>query len=617
MRQKAKSILSGIGPYYCLLGFFAIVGLYLTSLYDYLLFHSLVELFSIIVAVLIFAITWNTRDKIENNYLFIIGTAYLFIGGIDLVHTLAYEGMGVFPGLGANLPTQLWISARYMEALTLLIAPLLLYRDTFDVSYPMIAYGVGSTVIVASVFGGFFPTCYVEGVGLTLFKKVSEYVISIVLVFSLYFLYRYRERFKRYVFRLLAVSIVLTIGAEIAFTFYVSVYGFSNLVGHLFKLGSFFLIYQALIVTGFREPFDLLYRELKEREEDLERSKEKVERERDRAQAYLDLAGSIIVALDREGKVTLINRKGREILGREESEIVGKNWFENFVPEEKKEELKKVHERLMSGEIEEPGRYENPVLTKSGEERIIFWYNTPLENDEGEIMGSLSSGIDITDRKRAEEREDFLNTLIRQDLKSKYQTIQGYNQLLEEEADLSDKHREYLRKAIRAGREADEILGLVKKLEEIEGTEGDDEKDVVKILEHVTNDISSLVKTEGVEIEEDYPEDTPKVKGDYSLNTLFTQLLVTRIQLGGCDRIRIDASEREEDILLKVEDDGKKLPEDVKNMFSGEPYTGETTGVGGVRYYMLREIARHNKADIEVKDSELGGVRFDIQLEKV
>ncbi|KXA93790.1 hypothetical protein AKJ36_03690, partial [candidate division MSBL1 archaeon SCGC-AAA259I07] len=143
-----------------------------------------------------------------------------------------------------------------------------------------------------------------------------------------------------------------------------------------------------------------------------------------------------------------------------------------------------------------------------------------------------------------------------------------------------------------------------------------DEKNIVKVLGHVTDNISGLVERKGIEIEENYPEKISKVKGDYSLNTLFTQLLVTRIQLGECNKIRINASEREEDIFLSIEDDGKRLPEDIENIFSGELYTGETTGVGGVRYYMLREIARHNNAEINVKDSEMGGASFDVHLQK-
>ena len=104
----------------------AFVGLYWSSRYGYLLFHSLAEIFSITVAFAIFILAWNSRAFLRNGYLLLVGVAYLFVGAFDLVHTLAYKGMGVFPGYQTNLSTQLWIAARSLEAGSLLIAPLLI-----------------------------------------------------------------------------------------------------------------------------------------------------------------------------------------------------------------------------------------------------------------------------------------------------------------------------------------------------------------------------------------------------------------------------------------------------------------------------------------------------------
>lgn len=87
------------------IGILIIAGLYLISLYSYLLFHSLVELFSIVVACSIFIVYWNSRHFLDNNYLLFLSIAYLFIGGVDLIHMLSYAGMGVFTEYTANLPT--------------------------------------------------------------------------------------------------------------------------------------------------------------------------------------------------------------------------------------------------------------------------------------------------------------------------------------------------------------------------------------------------------------------------------------------------------------------------------------------------------------------------------
>jgi len=161
-----------------LLGTLILFLLYLTSLYSYLLFHSLVELFSIVVASGIFIIAWNSRFFMKNNYLLFLGIAYLFIAGVDLIHTLSYSGMGVFKEYGPNLPTQLWIGARYMESLSLLIAPVFFYRS-LDHRAVLGAYAVVFALLMGSIFyWGIFPTSYVEGEGLTPFKKGSEGTIA-------------------------------------------------------------------------------------------------------------------------------------------------------------------------------------------------------------------------------------------------------------------------------------------------------------------------------------------------------------------------------------------------------------------------------------------------------
>ncbi|MBI5741108.1 MAG: PAS domain S-box protein [Nitrospirae bacterium] len=124
--------------------------------------------------------------------------------------------------------------------------------------------------------------------------------------------------------------------------------------------------------------------------------------ERDMAQHYLNVAGVMLLALDTDGRVTLINKKGCEILGLEAREIVGKNWFDNFIPERLRGEIRTAFRKAMGGEIPLMDNYENPVVTGTGEERMIAWRNTIPTDGNGNITGVLSSGEDITERKTAE-----------------------------------------------------------------------------------------------------------------------------------------------------------------------------------------------------------------------
>ncbi len=130
-------------------------------------------------------------------------------------------------------------------------------------------------------------------------------------------------------------------------------------------------------------------------------------KEKERAAQYLDIAAVIFVVLDRTGKVTLINRKGSEILGRPEEEIVGKNWFDLFIPERLRTETKAAFFRLLNGNLESLAYYENPIIQKDGTERIIAWHNTLIKDAQGQITATLSSGEDITARKQAEEQARY------------------------------------------------------------------------------------------------------------------------------------------------------------------------------------------------------------------
>ena len=129
-----------------------------------------------------------------------------------------------------------------------------------------------------------------------------------------------------------------------------------------------------------------------------------IRKERDKAQTYLDVAGVILVVIDKTGQVELINKKGCELLGYSEQEIVGQNWFERFVPPRLSQQISQISARIVSGDEKPVEYFENPVLTKAGEERIIAWNNRLIYDQAGQIAGHLSSGEDITKLRQDEEQ---------------------------------------------------------------------------------------------------------------------------------------------------------------------------------------------------------------------
>ncbi len=131
--------------------------------------------------------------------------------------------------------------------------------------------------------------------------------------------------------------------------------------------------------------------------------------ERDKAQRYLDTVEAIIVALDIQGNVTLINRKGNELLGYREDELLGRDWFQMCLPKkEEKEAAKKIFKQAMAGNIAKTEYHENSILKHNGEERLIAWHNKYLRDKDGTITGVLSAGEDITERRHAEDKTQQL-----------------------------------------------------------------------------------------------------------------------------------------------------------------------------------------------------------------
>lgn len=244
--------------------------LYISSLYSYLLFHTIAEIFSICIAFTVFLIAWNSSRYIKNNYFMMVGISFLFIGLLDLFHTMSYEGMQIFKDYD-YYANQLWIAARYFESIILLLS-FIFVRSKKEVNRYVIfsVYTLVTTILMLSIFvWGIFPVAYIEGEGLTLFKKYSEYIICSILLVSITMLYINKNAFEVEIYKYLTVSMIFTIISELAFTIYIDNYGFSNLVGHYFKIFSFFLIYKVIIVKGIQEPYEVIFREMKQSEQKL------------------------------------------------------------------------------------------------------------------------------------------------------------------------------------------------------------------------------------------------------------------------------------------------------------------------------------------------------------
>jgi PAS domain S-box-containing protein len=351
-------------------------------------------------------IAWNTRHLTKNNYVLFLSIAFLFAGLIDFVHTLTYKGMGIFRGFDANLPTQLWIIARYLQSLSLLVAPWFIDRKLKPTAV-FSFYLFATILLLTAVFSGtLFPDCFIEGKGLTLFKVVSEYSICFILICSLVMLLRRREKFDKKIMRFVVWAILCTIVSELAFTFYISVYGLSNLIGHFFKIFSFYLIYKAIIVTGLENPYSLLFYDLQKNQEEL--------------QIIMDSSPMMIFYKDRENTFIRVNKALAEATGLSKEAMEGKTVLEIY-PNQTKDYWEDDKEVIASGKPK-VGIIE-PIDTATGT-RWVQTDKIPFRDKEERIIGIIGFAIDITERKRVEEALEEERRRLQQSL-NEVRTLRG------------------------------------------------------------------------------------------------------------------------------------------------------------------------------------------------
>lgn len=362
-----------------------IFALFLISINNYLLFHSVVEIYSIVIAASVFILTWNIYNDLKDGFFRIIGFSYLSVAIVDAFHTFTYKGVNILPLNDADLPTQLWITGRYLEVFGLIAA--IIFARKFTNKYNMLSYFM---LLLLGIFVVFLydlmPACYVEGQGLTTFKIASEYVIITVILAVFVYLNRRNDILHKDAKIYFSYALIFTALAELFFTLYSDVYGLFNMMGHLSKTFSYYMVYLAFVKVVYENPFSVL----KEEKKEIERRYE-----------FLFNSGSDAVfvhRLDHEKKLPLkfiaVNEEGCRMLGYTREEI------HELSPVEIQNPGKAIdHEKITSTLINEGSIiFQNEFITKDG--KVI-----PVEINAKFFANELvySSVRDITSRLVAQK----------------------------------------------------------------------------------------------------------------------------------------------------------------------------------------------------------------------
>ncbi len=598
----------------------ALVLLYLSSLYNYLLFHVLAEFYSISIAMCIFCIGWNLRTTIHNNYLVFISIAYLFVGLLDLLHTMTYKGMGIFSDYD-YYANQVWIAARSMEAMTLCLG---FYaarlKERLHGNTVFCLYAAATVLVVASVlYWKNFPVCFVEGDGLTDFKVYSEYGICGILFLSLFLLSRHKELFSADVYRLMQLSILFTIISELAFTFYVDNYGFSNLVGHYFKIFSFYTMYRALIATGINEPYKFYLKSLDDSNKNLRRQSLAMENQVKYFNAVFNNSEvGILVAAD--GVIFDLNAKFLEISGFSRQELLGRDLASVKRFARIREILRETFE---SGGGDTIDSTETVLTTRDEQARWISLSGKRYLDTNTQRNMVVLVVEDITSRKQMEALKEDVERIVRHDLLSPLSNVVSLLDLMEygEASSMDDIvfYHQLMKKSalrmLRLVRSSSDLYKIENRTYEIQF----DAIDLVALFREVEQELREKLEQRKVGVTYDLGGSQPDgqgyaVCGDYYLLfELFSNLLRNAVEASEGDQVYVFFCREPSSIRVQILN-SLPVPREIRDRFFEKYVTSKKTGGTGLGTYIAKLLVEAHSGEILLETDEAFGTLLSVRL---
>lgn len=559
-----------------------------------MLFHTLIELFAIVVAFAVFIVTWNSRSMQDNKYLHLLGISYIFVGGLDLMHMLGYKGMHIFQ-IDGFLANQFWIATRVMVALTMLLGFALLHRQKkINSDLIFIAYlAVSGLIILSILVWQNFPLCYVEGRGQTSFKIYAEYFVIGVMTLVSALLYVKRASFTPAVYRLMLASVLITIVSEVFFTVYVVNNGLANELGHYGKLIAYFLIYKAIVETGFTNPTRIIFSNLKASEEE-----------------YKTLASNL------PGVVMRFNRNLQCIFSN-----LNTNSKADVILERK---LKAFLEPLLFSVKGHQHEYKDHFKLENRNHTSYYSVHIVPEFFGKEKANSfLVICQDVTEQKTTEqqlkdlnETKDKIYSIVAHDLKNPFTSLLSYSQLIQVKSHLlsADKISQIATSMNTAAKEAYALLENLLNWASLQSgvLKATPVNICIKTLfENIDKLLAPAVQTKNITLKFNLDEEVGVVADQQMLETVLRNLISNAIKFSYEDgQINVSAKKDGPQCVFEISDQGVGIPEAecIRLFEGGRRYsilgTHKESGTG-LGLMLCREFVEANHGKIWAV-SELG-----------
>ena len=371
--------------------------------------HIAAETFAIVIAMLVFAVTWNAYEVGRSTNTLILACGFLAIGLLDFGHMLSFSGMPDFvTPSGPEKGIQFWLSGRFVTALLLLIVSFRSWQSLIKPSgrYGLLLASLAITILtywLVLYHGDELPHTYIEGQGLTALKIGAEYVVIAILAVAAIRLFRYSKKDKTQPFdtEYLTAACIVTILSELCFVLYSTVNDVFNLVGHVYKVIAYLFIYRAVFIDSVRYPIQ----KLRQAKDDLRDSKNILS-------SILDNVPVRVFWKDRYGRYLGANNLFLQDAGLTTSEqLVGKDDFDLF-PQEQAKRFQ-TDDREVMDTCAAKLNIEEPLSTADGSERWLLTNKVPLLGPQGEATGILGAYTEITVLRDAEQRLAHYNEQLR------------------------------------------------------------------------------------------------------------------------------------------------------------------------------------------------------------
>ncbi|MBS3817832.1 MAG: PAS domain-containing sensor histidine kinase [Candidatus Thermoplasmatota archaeon] len=238
-----------------------------------------------------------------------------------------------------------------------------------------------------------------------------------------------------------------------------------------------------------------------------------------------------------------------------------------------------------------------------------------ITEEEGEYKKVTGIVIDIDERKRIQEHEKFLHSLLRHDLRNKIQLIQGYLDLLDMNYELPEEAGGYVKKAKKGVKTSVDLIEKVRTLIRA----SDEKRKKVRLETSIRDAVEAnedRMEENDMEIEIKDQDKSFYVRAGPLLKEVFSNLIENAIKYSGGDEIRVSRKEVDGKIICSIEDDGEGIPDEKKEKIFNRGFTTNEERGTGLGLYLLRDLVETYGGGVEVEGSELGGARFDVYLEK-